>query len=110
MLQKELKETEDEYLEALSYSKRILQQANLINVKLDGKLFTYLPHFKGVSSSYILKKLQNRLPNLVNEFAVVQNTNMGKTIKIKNLTRALSSQQEGACIKHCLQCAHCDTA
>ena len=93
LLQKELKETEGEYLEALSYSKRILQQANLINVKLDGKLFTYLPHFKGVSSSYILKKLQNRLPKLVSEFAILQNTNLGKTVKIKNLTDPFEIRQ-----------------
>ena len=86
LLQKEIQETRDQYLEALSYSKRILQQANLINIKLDGELFTYLPHFKGASSSYVLKKLQNRLPKLVSEFAVVQNTNIGKTANIKNLT------------------------
>jgi protein involved in polysaccharide export with SLBB domain len=93
LLQKKMKETENEYLEALSYSSRILQQANLINVSLDGELFTYLPYVKGVSSSYVLKKLQNRLPNLVNEFAVVQNTNMGKTIKIKNLTDPFEIRQ-----------------
>ena len=86
LLQKEMQETRDQYLEALSYSRRILQQANLINIKLDGVLFTYLPHFKGASSSYVLKKLQNRLPKLVSEFAVVQNTNIGKIVKIKNLT------------------------
>ena len=85
LLQKEIQETKDEYLEALSYSRRILQQANLINIKLDGELFTYLPHFKGVSSSYVLRKLQNRLPKLVSEFAAVQNTNIGKIVKIKNL-------------------------
>jgi protein involved in polysaccharide export with SLBB domain len=39
-----------------------------------------------VSSSYVLKKLQNRLPKLVSEFAVLQNTNIGKILKIKNLT------------------------
>ena len=93
LLQKEIQKTEDEYLEALSYSKRILQQANLINIKLDGELFTYLPYVKGVSSSYVLKKLQNRLPKLVSEFAVLQNTNIGKTAKIKNLTDPFEIRQ-----------------
>jgi protein involved in polysaccharide export with SLBB domain len=86
LLQKEMQESRDQYLEALSYSRKILQQANLINIKLDGELFTYLPHFKGVSSSYVLRKLQNRLPKLVSEFAAVQNINIGKIVKIKNLT------------------------
>jgi protein involved in polysaccharide export with SLBB domain len=86
LLQQEVRKTEEEYLEALSYSQRILQQANLININLDGELFTYLPHVKGVSSSYVLKKLQNRLPKLVSEFAVLQNTNTGNMAKIKNLT------------------------
>jgi protein involved in polysaccharide export with SLBB domain len=93
LLQKELQETRDEYLEALSYSSRILQQANLINIKLDGELFTYLPYVKGVSSTYVLKKLQNRLPKLVSEFAVVQNTSIGKTVKIKNLTDPFEIRQ-----------------
>jgi protein involved in polysaccharide export with SLBB domain len=93
LLQKELQETRDEYLEALSYSSRILQQANLINIKLDGELITYLPYVKGVSSSYVLKKLQNRLPKLVSEFAVVQNTSLGKTVKIKNLTDPFEIKQ-----------------
>jgi protein involved in polysaccharide export with SLBB domain len=93
LLQKEIKETEDEYIEALSYSRRILQQANLINIKLDGELFTYLPYVKGMSSSHILNKLQNRLPKLVSEFAVLQNTNIGKTAKIKNLTDPFEIRQ-----------------
>ena len=85
LLQKDLQETRNEYLEALSYSTRTLQQANLINIKLDGELFTYLPYFKGVSSSYVLKKLQNRLPKLVSEFTLVQNTSIGKKVNVKNL-------------------------
>ena len=85
MFQLNMKNKEEEYLEALSYSQRILQQANLINIKLDGELFTYLPHSKGMSSSYTLKKLRNRLPKLVSEFVVVQNINVGKTPEIRNL-------------------------
>jgi protein involved in polysaccharide export with SLBB domain len=93
LLQKELQETRDEYLEALSYSSKILQQANLVNVKLDGELFTYLPYVKGMTSTQVLKKLQNRLPKLVSEFAVLQNTNVGKTAKIKNLTDPFEIRQ-----------------
>jgi protein involved in polysaccharide export with SLBB domain len=86
LFQQRMQEQQDEYIEALSYSKRILQRANLINIKLDGELFTYLPYVKGMSSSYALRKLQNRLPKLVSEFAVVQNVNIGKPPEIKNLS------------------------
>jgi protein involved in polysaccharide export with SLBB domain len=93
LLQKEMQETEAEYLEALSYSSRILQQANLINIKLDGELFTYLPYAKDMTSTHVLKKLQNRLPKLISEFVVLQNTNEGKTAKIKNLTDPFEIKQ-----------------
>ena len=93
LLQKEMQETRDEYLEALSYSSRMLQQANLINIKLDGELFTYLPYVEGVSSSYVLKKLQNRLPKLVSEFAVLQNISIGQRVKIKNLNDPFEIRQ-----------------
>ena len=93
LLQQNIQDKKDEYLEALSYSKRILLQANLIKIKLDGKLLTYLPYIKGVTSSYALKKLQNRLPKIVSEFAVVQSTNIGKTLKIKNLTDPFEIRQ-----------------
>ena len=85
LLQKQLQDERDTYLEALSYSRRILQRANLINIKLDGKLYTYLPYIDGISSSYVLKKLRNRLPKLVSEFAVVQNIHTGENPEAKNL-------------------------
>ena len=85
LLQRELEKEKNEYLEAISYSQKMFQQANLINIKLDGQLFTYLPYVKGLSSSYVMKKLRNRFPKLVSEFAVVQNINMGKAPVIKNL-------------------------
>ena len=93
MFQLDRENKKNKYLEALSYSKRILQQANLINVKLDGELFTYIPYVEGVSSTYILKKLRNRLPKLVSEFAVISNTNMGKTPEIKNLNYSFEINQ-----------------
>ena len=93
LLQKQLQDERDEYLEALSNSRRILQQANLINIRLDGELFTYLPYVKGVTSSYALKKLKNRLPKLVTEFAAIQNTNTGKSVKIKTLTDPFEIKQ-----------------
>jgi protein involved in polysaccharide export with SLBB domain len=93
LLQKEFQETEDEYLQALSFASRMLKQANLINIKLDGELYTYLPHIEGVSSSDILKTLQNRLPKIVKEFAVVQNITSDKRLKIKNLTNPFKIKQ-----------------
>ena len=62
MLQKKIEEEDEAYKEEINYSKKILQQANIINIKLDGKLFTYLPYIEGVSSSHTLKNLLNRLP------------------------------------------------
>jgi protein involved in polysaccharide export with SLBB domain len=93
MLQQQIQIEENEYLEALSYSQRILQQANLVNIKLDGELFTYLPFIKGMSSSYALEKLRNRLPKLVSEFAIVQNVNLGKTPQAKNLNDTFEIKQ-----------------
>ncbi|MDA7738792.1 SLBB domain-containing protein [Amylibacter sp.] len=85
LLQKEIQDSEDEYLEALSYSSRILQQANLISIKIDDELNTYLPYKEGVSSSDVLKKLQNRLPQIVREFIILQNMTSDKRLQIKNL-------------------------
>jgi protein involved in polysaccharide export with SLBB domain len=94
LLQLQLQDKRDEYLEALSYSRKILQQANLIKIKLDGELFTYLPYVKGISSSYAFRKLQNRLPKIVSEFAMVQSINTGETVKIKNLTDPFEIRQD----------------
>ena len=85
LVQKAIEEEANVYKERILNSKKILQQADLINIKLDGVLFTYLPYMKNTSSSLILKKLRNRLPILVNEFAVVQNVDKDKYPKIKNL-------------------------
>jgi len=85
LLQKEIQDSEDEYLEALSYSSRILRQANLVNIKIDDELITYLPYNEDISSSDVLNKLQNRLPQIVREFIVLQNMNSGKRLQIKNL-------------------------
>ena len=93
MLQREIEKENDEYLEDIMNSQKILQQANLININLDGELFTYLPYKKDVSSSYIMKKLRNRLPQLVSEFAVVQNIDIGRTPEIKNLNNPFKLKQ-----------------
>ena len=93
MLQQAIEEENNEYLETIMNSQKILQQANLINIKLDGELFTYLPYIKGVSSSFLLKKLRNRFPILVNEFAVVQNIDEGKIPEIKNLNDPFEIKQ-----------------
>ena len=93
MLQQAIEEENNEYLENIMNSQKILQQANLINIKLDGELFTYLPYTKGVSSSFLLKKLRNRFPILINEFAVVQNIDEGKIPEIKNLNDPFEIKQ-----------------
>ena len=46
---------------------------------------TILPFLEGMTSSYILSKLKGKLPKLVNEFVIVQNTDKNLTPKIKNL-------------------------
>ncbi|MDB4245690.1 SLBB domain-containing protein [Amylibacter sp.] len=86
LLQQEMQNEQTEYLEALRHSQKLLQQANnIINIKLDGELFTYLPFISGISSLDVLNKLQNRLPKLASEFTIVQNININKTPEIKNL-------------------------
>ncbi|MDC1270118.1 SLBB domain-containing protein, partial [Amylibacter sp.] len=93
MFQQQLEKKNNDYLDAVMNSQKILQQANLINIKLDGELFTYLPYTKDTSSSLILKKLRNRLPKLVSEFAVVQSIDVGKTPEIKNLNHQFKIKQ-----------------
>ena len=94
MLQQAIEEENNKYLESIMNSHKILQQANLVNIRLDGELFTYLPYVKGISSSFILKKLRGRFPILVNEFAVVQNINGGKPPEIKNLNNPFEIKQD----------------
>ena len=79
------KNNNDKYLEALNYSRKILQQSNLINVNLDGELFSYLPYTNGLNSIDILKVLRGRMPKLISEFAIVHEAQGNNIPKIKNL-------------------------
>jgi len=84
-LQQELNNNKLEYLHNVEYSKKILQKSNIIKINLDGELFTILPFSEGITSSNLLDKLKNRLPQIRNEFVIVQNTNKNSSIKIKNI-------------------------
>ncbi|MDC1411952.1 SLBB domain-containing protein [Amylibacter sp.] len=84
-LQQEIQKKEDNYLEAINYSRNILQQSNLIQVALDGQLVALLPYKNGITSIEILKELRSRLPKLVNEFAIIQDVNSDLNPMIKNL-------------------------
>jgi protein involved in polysaccharide export with SLBB domain len=84
-LQQELNNNKFEYMQNVEFSKKILRNANIIKISLDGELFTMLPFVEGISSSNVLNKLKNKLPLLQNEFVVVQNTDKNKSVKIKSI-------------------------
>ena len=48
------------------------------------KLFSILPFSEGMTSLDISNKLKGRLPRLINEFLIVENTDKDSTPKIKN--------------------------
>ncbi|MDC1283333.1 SLBB domain-containing protein [Amylibacter sp.] len=82
--QQEVKNKNLKYSENLNYSRKILQKANLIKISLDGELFSILPFSKGMTSLDVSNKLKGRLPRLLNEFLIVENTDSGSIPKIKN--------------------------
>ncbi|MDA9032447.1 SLBB domain-containing protein [Amylibacter sp.] len=84
-LKQAIKNQNQKYSEELSYSRKILRKGNVVNISLDGKLFTILPFKKGMKSSNIIKKLQGRLPKVVSEFILIQSTDINEKPKIKSL-------------------------
>jgi len=85
LLTQQIQNEEASYLDALRYSSNILQQANLVNIYLDGKLFSFLPYVNEINSSEILLKVQNRMPELMSEFVITQGVNSDAIPEIKNL-------------------------
>jgi len=83
--QQDLKNNNIKNSENINYSKKILQKANLIEVSLDGELFSILPFSEGMTSLDISKKLKGRLPRVISEFLIVQNTDKDTIPKIKNI-------------------------
>jgi protein involved in polysaccharide export with SLBB domain len=92
--QQELKNKNLKNYENISYSKKILQKANLIKVSLDGNLFSILPFSEGITSLDILNKLKGRLPPLINEFLIVENTDKASSPKIKNINYEFKINQD----------------
>ena len=84
-LRQELNNNKLKYMQNVEYSKKILREANIIKISLDGELFSILPFSEGITSSTLLNKLKNRLPQFRNEFVIVQNPNKVSSIKIKSL-------------------------
>ena len=82
--QQELKNKNLKYSENIDYSRKMLQKANLIKISLDGELFSILPFLKGMTFLDISNKLKGRLPRLINEFLIVENTDSNSIPKIKN--------------------------
>jgi protein involved in polysaccharide export with SLBB domain len=95
LLQREYQVEEENYLEALNYSKKLLQKSNAVNVKLDGKLISFMPYKQGIKSSQIQKKLANRLPKLISEFVIYQDANTDKMPQIKNLNNPFEFNKNG---------------
>ena len=78
---------DEEYLERLSLSNKILQEANTLEIFLDGKLFSILPSEGSNNSQQILDILDGRLPKLVNEFVLTLDKKSDGIPKIKNLNQ-----------------------
>ena len=87
-VQQEFENADNNYNEELSYSRRILQKANLTEIKLDGKLVTFLPFVEKMQSAEILKILRGRLPTIINDFLVVKNKETDATPEIKSLRKS----------------------
>ena len=84
-LKQDIKDKKLKYSEEINFTRRIIQKSNITKIYLDGELLTILPFLEGMTSSYILSKLKGKLPKLVNEFVIIQNTDKNLTPKIKNL-------------------------
>ena len=74
-LQQELNNNKLKYMQNVEYSRKILREANIIKISLDGELLSILPFSEGITSSTLSNKLKNRLPQFRNEFVIVQNPN-----------------------------------
>jgi len=92
-LQQELKNDELVYMQAIEYSRKILQKSNTIKISLDGKLYSILPFSEGMTSTSILNKLKGRLPKLTNEFVIYHNTDRNLAPKIKNINYEFKIKQ-----------------
>ncbi|MDB2337653.1 SLBB domain-containing protein [Amylibacter sp.] len=84
-LRQNLKDKNLNYFENLNYSRKILQKSNIVKINLDGKLFSILPYSEGMTSSDIVNKFRGRLPELINEFTIIKDTNLNSNPQIKNL-------------------------
>ena len=84
-LQQNLKDKNLNYFEDLNYSRKILQKSNIVKINLNEKLFSILPYSEGMTSSDIINKFRGRLPELVNEFTIIKDTNLNSNPQIKNL-------------------------
>ena len=92
-LQQVSKNKELIYLQALEYSKKILQRSNIISVSLNGELFSILPFTDGVTLAGVYNKLKGRLPKLTNEFVIYENTDKNLLPKIKTINNELKIKQ-----------------
>ena len=84
-LQQELNNNKLKYAQNIEYSKKLLQKSNIIKISINGELFSILPFLEGITSSYIFDKLKGRLPDIQNEFVMVQNMDEDSAVKIKNI-------------------------
>ena len=92
-LRQELNNNKLKYLQDLEYSKKLLQKSNIIKISINGELFSILPFLEGITSSYILDKLKGRLPDIQNEFVMVQNMDKDSAVKIKDINYEFKIQQ-----------------
>jgi protein involved in polysaccharide export with SLBB domain len=90
-----LDEQENRNSEEIDFIRKILQQSNLISVKLDGELFAFLPHAIDTDSNDILKTLRNRLPKLITEFVITNDIATNNIPKIKNLNDPFEIKEGG---------------
>ena len=67
------KNEEQEYIDAINYSRTILSQANVLNVKVNNDLFYILPFEDGINSKAVLNILNGRLPRVMKNFVFIQN-------------------------------------
>ena len=84
-LRQELNNNTLKYIQDIEYSKKLLRKSNILKINLDGELFSILPFVEGMTSSSLLEKLKGKLPNIQNEFVMVQNTDKNSIVKIKNI-------------------------
>jgi protein involved in polysaccharide export with SLBB domain len=92
-LRQNLKDKNQKYSEDLNYSRKILHKSNIVKINLNEMLFSILPYSEGMTSSDIINKLKGRLPELINEFAIIKNINLNSNPQIKNLNDEFVIQQ-----------------